>query len=159
MFVCAPCVHLMPIVARKRFQNPWDWNYRQLWATMRATVKKPKGTWWEQPMALNHWAISQLKVFLTNAMLLRTAWEVKPEELINTYPSSWAPQDFWPFSQSLSQGVCKVLMVGNQSKESEALRPCSWELQSWQQGQCQLKLIRLYRVLAKMNKCAEGKAL
>lgn len=45
-------------------------------------------------MALNHGAISQLKVFLTNAVLLRIAWEVKPEELINTYPSSWTPQGF-----------------------------------------------------------------
>lgn len=65
-------------------------------------------------MALNHWAISQLKVFLTKAVLLRTAWEVKPEEIINTYPSFWTPKvsDHFP-------KVYLWVSVGVDGRESE----------------------------------------
>jgi hypothetical protein len=33
-YVCAPCVSLVPREARREHWIPWNWSYRQLWATM-----------------------------------------------------------------------------------------------------------------------------
>lgn len=76
MYVGIPCACLVPMGVRKRALDPWDWNYKRLWATV------PCWCWGPNPGPMSHLTSTRLKY-------LNDVWHVVNTEEIQAccFPS------------------------------------------------------------------------
>jgi hypothetical protein len=90
MYVCAPCVCLVPTEVRRRCQILWNWSYKRLWATVWV-LGIELGFFVRVASALNCWTTSPAQE--TQIMSEWVSVACKPRAALQTQRDRWGSRE------------------------------------------------------------------